>query len=88
LNGAFSKHIYIDDEYNVTAELDQPLVTPLGDDHRRAAVADADDDLREVVESALKARTERSQSEQGRDHQGELVAATPTATACRSGGRG
>ena len=61
-NRAFFKHIYIDDDYNVTGELDQPFATLLGDDLRRAAAAAADDDLREAVENALKERTLRTQA--------------------------
>ena len=81
-NQAFFKHIYIDDDYNVTGELDQPFATLLGDDLRRAAAAEADDDLREAVENALKDRVERGQN---RGHR-EMVAATPTPTS--SNGQG
>ncbi len=88
-NQAFFKRIYIDENYNVTGELDEPFATLLGDDLRRAAVADHEQDLREAVENALKDRDEQAQAHhehRAKAGRRELVAATPTPTTSRGQG--
>jgi site-specific DNA recombinase len=55
-NLAFFTRLLLDDEGEVTAELAEPFGTILGEDLRRAAVAQADTELREAVEEALRRR--------------------------------
>ncbi len=55
-NLAFFKRLLIDDEGTVTGELAEPFKTLLGDDLRRAAAAQASEELRQAVEEALRQR--------------------------------
>lgn len=56
LNMAFFERLLVDDEGVVTAELAEPFAALLGEELRRAAVAQADVELREAVEEALRRR--------------------------------
>jgi hypothetical protein len=55
-NLAFFKRLLIDDDCSVTGELAEPFKSLLGDDLRRAAVAQESEELREAVETALRRR--------------------------------
>ena len=55
-NLAFFTRLLIDDDCNVTGELAEPFDVLLGDDLRRAAVVQADRELQEAVEEALRQR--------------------------------
>jgi site-specific DNA recombinase len=55
-NMAFFRRLLLSDDGTVSAELAEPFDTILGDDLRRAAVAQADRELRERVEQAIRQR--------------------------------
>jgi site-specific DNA recombinase len=65
-NLAFFTRLLLDDEGEVVAELAEPFGTLLGEELRRAAVAQADVELREAVEEALRRRTVDARSSCGR----------------------
>jgi site-specific DNA recombinase len=68
-NLAFFTRLLLDDEGEVTAELAEPFGTLLGEELRRAAVAQADTELREAVEEALRRRTVEGLLIGGQKHQ-------------------
>ena len=55
-NMAFFRRLLLSDDGTVSAELAEPFDTILGDDLRRAAVAQADRELQEAVEQAVRQR--------------------------------
>jgi site-specific DNA recombinase len=55
-NMAFFRRLLLSDDGTVSAELAEPFDTILGDDLRRAAVVQADRELRESVEEAIRDR--------------------------------
>jgi hypothetical protein len=55
-NLAFFKRLLIDDECNVWGELAEPFDALLGDDLRRAAAVQANEELQEAVEDAIRRR--------------------------------
>jgi site-specific DNA recombinase len=55
-NMAFFRRLLLSDDGTVSAELAEPFDTILGDDLRRAAVVQADRELRESVEEAIRGR--------------------------------
>ena len=55
-NLAFFKRLLLDDEGMVSGELAEPFELLLGEELRRAAVAQASDELREAVDEALRRR--------------------------------
>jgi site-specific DNA recombinase len=57
-NMAFFKRLLLSDEGEVVGELAEPFDALLGDDLRRAAVAQADHELRDAVERALRERAQ------------------------------
>jgi len=69
LNTAFFTRLLIDDEGGVVGELAEPFGTILGEDLRRAAVAQAEVELRESVEAALWRRTVDGLLAGGEKHQ-------------------
>jgi site-specific DNA recombinase len=82
-NMAFFKRLLLSDEGEVTAELAEPFDTILGDELRRAAVAQADQELRESVKQALRRSDRRKTSDcnerRPQDPRRGLVGATASA---------
>lgn len=70
-NLAFFRRLLIGDDYTVTGELAEPFDMILGDDLRSAAVVQADRELREAVEEALRRRTAASELVQNDPHSRE-----------------
>jgi site-specific DNA recombinase len=69
LNLAFFTRLLLDDEGSVAGELAEPFSTILGEELRRAAVAQADVELREAVDEALRRRTVDDVPTGGEKHQ-------------------
>jgi site-specific DNA recombinase len=67
-NLAFFRRLLIGDDYTVTGELAEPFDVILGDDLRRAAVVQADRELQEAVEKALRRRAASSELVQNDPH--------------------
>jgi hypothetical protein len=67
-NLAFFRRLLIGDDYTVTGELAEPFDVILGDDLRRAAVVQADRELQEAVEMALRRRAASSEPVQNDPH--------------------
>jgi site-specific DNA recombinase len=67
-NLAFFRRLLLNDDYKVTGELAEPFDVILGDDLRRAAVMQADQELREAVEEALRRRAARGLLVQNDQH--------------------
>src|SRR4030081_3064787 len=55
-NLAFFERLLIDEDYTVTDELAEPFETILGDELRRAAIAQAGENMRAAIEEALRRR--------------------------------
>jgi site-specific DNA recombinase len=68
-NLAFFTRLLLDDEGEVKAELAEPFATLLGEELRRAAVAQADVELREAVEEALRRRSAEGRLVGAKQHQ-------------------
>jgi hypothetical protein len=94
-NMAFFRRICISDEGEVMVELAEPFDTLLGDDLRRAAVAQADRELRDAVEEALNRRAaaraafcnaKRPPSQMAPVGAGASAGGAPTSTPKRRGG--
>jgi site-specific DNA recombinase len=89
-NLAFFKRLLIGEDYTVTGELAEPFDVILGEELRRAAIAQANQELTQAVDETLRQRD--SQSEDGHNDQrppdpdGVLVGAS--AAPAPSGGQG
>jgi site-specific DNA recombinase len=88
-NLAFFKRLLIDDEGMVSGELAEPFELLLGEELRRAAVAQASDELREAVDEALRRRASEglfAPNEQRPQGLEALVGAGATSTVDECGG--
>jgi hypothetical protein len=87
-NMAFFKRLLLSDEGEVTGELASPFDVILGEELRRAAVAQESEELREAVEEALRGRTGQAEAQNDqRPQEPDLapVGARPPALAGRGG---
>jgi site-specific DNA recombinase len=72
-NQALFKRLLIDENYDVQGDLAEPFERLLGDPLRRAAIEQADDELRQAIERALAEREGRRPSEKAERPPTELV---------------
>jgi site-specific DNA recombinase len=88
-NLAFFKRLLLDDEGMVSGELAEPFELLLGEELRRAAVAQASDELREAVDEALRRRSSEGRlvpNDQRPQGPEALVGAAATSTLSGCGG--
>jgi DNA invertase Pin-like site-specific DNA recombinase len=87
-NLAFFKRLLIDDEGMVSGELTEPFDLLLGEELRRAAVAQASDELREAVDEALRRRASEAalNDQRPRELDAHVGAGAATSTLSERGG--
>ncbi len=72
-NLAFFRRLLIDDNYTVTGEFAEPFDVLLGEDLRRAVIAQESDELREAIEEAERQRAVGSDDNEQRPREPERV---------------
>ena len=87
-NLTFFKRLLLDDEGQVGGELAEPFSLLLGEELRRAAVAQASDELREAVDEALRRRASHKLLALNDQRPRELEALAGAATSAISNGGG
>ena len=89
-NLAFFKRLLIDDDYTVTGELAEPFDVILGEDLRRAVIAQESEELTEAIEEAQRRRTIQGGNDDNEQRPREpeqlLVGATEPPTSSFRGG--